>query len=162
MRLTFLREIKARIDAQGINEATACDALQPWFTEKNYSTFARLRSLQHKASAISYNTMELPRIWWTDTENWTCMRYKGNLISFSDVCKIFEDSEENLVSTWENKVLRGLDLRVDYGKLADDLTNKDIGYLFISDPRNKCFLDRTHLIREVIDGHGAFTKFLLQ
>ncbi|KAI5987419.1 hypothetical protein EDC04DRAFT_2614805, partial [Pisolithus marmoratus] len=68
MRLTFLREIRAHASAGDIevDEEAACDALQPWFTEKNYSTFARLRSLQHRASAISFSTMALPSIWWTD------------------------------------------------------------------------------------------------
>jgi len=37
------------------------------------------------------------------------------------------------MSTWENKILRGLDLRVHYDKLADDLTKKNVpGYSFIS------------------------------
>ena len=61
-------------------------------------------------------------------ENWMFLCYKGNYISFPDVCKIFIDIKEDLISTWENKILRGLDLRVHYDKLADDLTTKDMGY----------------------------------
>jgi hypothetical protein len=74
MRLTFLREIRARASTEGMDEPTACNTLQCWFTEKEYSTFNRLRSLQHRASAIAYDTMGLPRIWWTDTETWTSLR----------------------------------------------------------------------------------------
>ena len=53
---------------------------------------------------------------------------------FSDICKIFEDTEGSLISTWEKNVLKRLPLRVHYGKLADDFTS----YSFISDTRNKC------------------------
>lgn len=161
MRLTFLKEIRARADSQdGTTEALACDALQPWFTEKAYSTFARLRSLQHRASAIAYDTMGLPHIWWTDTENWTSLKYKGNPISFSDVRTMFKDMEEDLVFTWEKKILRGLALRADYADLVDDPTNKDVGYSFLFDSRNPCFQDRTRLVHAIVTGQGEFSKFL--
>ena len=164
MRLTFLREIRARADFQGDNvtETKACDALQPWFTEKTHSTFARLRSLQHRASAIAYETMGLPRIWWMDTDTWLTLKYKGNSISFLDVCSMFRDVEEDLVSVWEHKVLRGLHLRVDYNDMADDVTNKDVGYSFLFDPRNTCFEDRTRLVQAVVQGEDPFSHFLLK
>lgn len=48
MHLTFLKDIRTHTATQpDTTEAAACDALQPWFTEKTYSTFAHLRSLQH-------------------------------------------------------------------------------------------------------------------
>lgn len=163
MRLTFLREIRSRAARGGTHgEPAACDELSPWFTEKTYSTFARLRSLQHRASAIAYDTMGLPNIWWTDTDTWESMRYKGNLINFTDVCQILRDTEESLVDTWENKVLRGLDLRVDHADLADDLSNKEVGYSFLSDPRNEQFQDRMRLVRAVVEGKGGFSDFLSQ
>ncbi|KIK10396.1 hypothetical protein PISMIDRAFT_20449, partial [Pisolithus microcarpus 441] len=146
MRLTFLREIRAHASANpDMDEEAACDGLQPWFTEKNYSTFARLRSLQHRASAIAFSTMSLPRIWWTDSEAWTSLNYKGNPITFSDVCLIFRDVEEKLVDMWENKVLRGLKLRVDYDHILDDPSERNVGYSFMFDPRNTCFQDRARL-----------------
>ncbi|KAI6017532.1 hypothetical protein EDC04DRAFT_2608014 [Pisolithus marmoratus] len=164
MRLTFLREIRAHASAGDIevDEEAACDALQPWFTEKNYSTFARLRSLQHRASAISFSTMALPSIWWTDTEAWSTLSFKGNHVAFTDVCEIFKDVEEALVATWENKVLKGLELRADYERVVDDPSNKDVGYSFLFDPRNSCFQDRACLVRAVVRGHGPFANFLVQ
>ncbi|KAI6043284.1 hypothetical protein EDC04DRAFT_2600326 [Pisolithus marmoratus] len=132
MCLTFLKEIRANVD-----EAAACDDLQPWFNEKNYSTFAHLHSLQHRASAIAFSTMALPSIWWTDTEAWSSLSFKGNHIAFSDVCKIFQDVEEDLVSTWENKVLKGLKLRVDYEHIVDDPSN-----------RNECLFPRLSMLGE--------------
>ncbi|KIK17462.1 hypothetical protein PISMIDRAFT_15045 [Pisolithus microcarpus 441] len=163
MRLTFLREIRARASASPeMDEAMACDGLQPWFVEKNYSTFARLRSLQHRASAIAFSTMSLPRIWWTDSEAWTSLNYKGNPIAFSDVCLIFRDVEQKLVDIWENKVLRGLQLRVDYDHILDDPSERNVGYSFMFDPRNTCFQDRARLVRAVVEGKGGFSKFLLR
>ena len=59
MRLRFLKEIRAHADEDSIQEEqTACDGLEPWFTENKLATFTHLRSLQHRASAITYDTME--------------------------------------------------------------------------------------------------------
>ncbi|KAI6119109.1 hypothetical protein EV401DRAFT_1888401, partial [Pisolithus croceorrhizus] len=163
MRLTFLKEIRARASSDPeVDEADACDGLQPWFTEKNYSTFARLRSLQHRASAIAYSTMSLPRIWWTDSQSWLSLTYKGNPIAFSDVRLIFRDVEEKMVDIWENKVLRGLKLRVDYEQILDDPSERSVGYSFMFDPRNTCFRDRACLVRAVVNGQGGFSRFLLR
>ena len=70
MCLTFLRKIReCAAQYGGIHgEPTACNQLQLWFTEKTYLMFAWLCSLQHKASVIVYDTMELPNVWWTDTK----------------------------------------------------------------------------------------------
>ncbi|KAI6107256.1 hypothetical protein EDD17DRAFT_1477604 [Pisolithus thermaeus] len=158
MRLTFLKEIRARASSDPeVDEADACDSLQPWFTEKNYSTFARLRSLQHRASAIAYSTMSLPRIWWTDNQSWSSLTYRGNPIAFSDICLIFQDVEEKMVDIWENKVLRGLKIRVDYECILDDPSEKSVGYSFMFDPRNS-----SRLVRAVVNGQGGFSRFLLR
>ncbi|KAI5986058.1 hypothetical protein EDC04DRAFT_2913524 [Pisolithus marmoratus] len=162
MHLTFLKEIRACASADtNVDEAAACDDLQPWFNEKNYSTFAHLHSLQHSASAIAFSTMALPSVWWTDTEAWSSLSFKGNHIAFSDVCKIFQDVEEDSVSTWENKVLKGLKLRVDYEHIVDDPSNRNVGYAFLFDSRNACFQDQACLVRSVVEGHGPFAGFLL-
>jgi hypothetical protein len=157
MRLTFLREIRAR--AATSDESEACNGLEPWFTEKQYSTFARLRSLQHRASSIAFNTMSLPKIWWTDTLDWKTMLYKGEEICFDNVCEIFADTEAALVELWEQKILNGLSLRVEYDHIADDLTNKNVGYSFLSDPRNQSFHARDRLIQALVRGEGTFKQY---
>ena len=99
MRLTFLREIRRRVDVNDeLQEDVACDALQDWFIENKYSTFSRLRSLQHRASAIAYDTTSLPNIWWTDNVHWKSMLFKGEPIHFDDVCGMFADTEARLVT----------------------------------------------------------------
>jgi hypothetical protein len=151
MHLTFLKGIRTCADYQeGMTDTLACDTLQPWFTEKTYSTFTHLNSLQHRASAITYNIMGLPPIWCVDTEAWTLLKYKGNPISFSNVHTMFKDLEEDLVSTWENKILCGLPLQADYTDLVDNPTNKDIGYSFLFNARNPCFPDHTRLVCAIV------------
>ena len=84
MHLTCLREIRAcAAQYSGIHgEPTACDQLQLWFTEKTYLMFTQLHSLQHKASAIAYDTMGLPNVWWTDTKTWQCYGRGGPYFVF--------------------------------------------------------------------------------
>ena len=69
--------------------------------------------------------------------------------------------EESLVATWENKVLRGLDLRVDYAELVNDPSNKEVGYSFLSDLRNTPFQACICLVHAVLEGQGAFSDFVL-
>ena len=90
------------------------------------------------------------------------MCYKGNGVTFANVCQILHDTEESLVATWENKVLRGLDLRVDYAELVDNLSNKEVSYSFLSDPRNTPFQDHMCLVHAVLESQGAFSDFVLQ
>ena len=91
------------------------------------------------------------------------MTFQGHPISFSDLCILFQDMEEALINTWENRVLQGLTIRVEYSDVhvADDLTNKEVGYSFLSDPRNERFQNVTRLVDMVVDGEGGFADFLL-
>ncbi|KAI5984020.1 hypothetical protein EDC04DRAFT_2914565 [Pisolithus marmoratus] len=49
---------------------------------------------------------------------------------------VFEHTEAKLVQIWEEVILMGQDIRVEYDKIADDLVSKDVGYSFLSDARN--------------------------
>ena len=134
MQLTFLWEIRRRVDVNDeLQEDVACGALQDWFIENKYSTFSQLRSLQHCASAIAYDTTSLPNIWWTDSVHWKSTLFKGEPIHFDDVCGMFADMEARLVTLWEQKVLGRLGLRAEYDHIVDDLTDKHVGYAFVSD-----------------------------
>ncbi|KAI5984719.1 hypothetical protein EDD15DRAFT_2479439 [Pisolithus albus] len=161
IRLTFLCEIHDRVNQKKGDREEACTELQHWFTENNYSTFASLRSLQHMASAMAYDTPGLPRILWADTENWRSLYYKGNPITFDEICLIFKETGKKLIETWEEKVLGGVSLSIPCKAIVDNLTNKDVGYSFIFDPKNTAFNKRTHLIHEVIEGKGKFEGFVV-
>ncbi|KAI5982120.1 hypothetical protein EDC04DRAFT_2616906 [Pisolithus marmoratus] len=112
MRLTFLQEIHHCIQADPqSNELEHCMALENFFVEKTCS--------------LAYDTMSLPDVWWTDTKTWKSMLYRGDEIHFADLCKVFKETEAKLVQTWEEGILMGHDIRVEYDKIADDLINKD-------------------------------------
>lgn len=160
IRLAFLTEIRRRVaSGEADDESAAFHDLEPYLTEKTNFTFARLRSLQHRASAIAYDTMSLPRLWWTDTCTWRTMLYKGNRVDLDDVCRMFADTETRLVNAWENSVLKGLRIRIDYDAIADDLTNKNVGYSFLSDQRNSCFSRRDRLIEAFFRNKAMFAHF---
>jgi hypothetical protein len=160
IRLAFLTEIRNRTSlGEAEDESTAFDKLQPHLTENNHYTFSRLRSLQHRASALAYSDAGLPRIWWMDAITWRTMLYKGNRINLDDVCKMFASTESKLVDAWENCVLKGLHIRIEYRAITDDLTNKDVGYSFLSDPRNSCFARRDQLLNAFFRNKDIFSHF---
>lgn len=151
MRLTFLRQIHILATTKyGGNIDMARMEMQPWFTEKERSPFNTLRSLKHRASTITYNTPSLPRSVWVDRTNWTSMLYQGNPISMDQIQQVFANLEDITCTQWEKKVLCGLKIRVDYDRVADDLTNRDVGYSFLMDPRNTMFHSRDHLLLAIL------------
>ncbi|KAI6098687.1 hypothetical protein F5141DRAFT_1066756 [Pisolithus sp. B1] len=113
---TFLKEIHQcmHLDTDS-DELGQCIALESFFTEKTWYTFSCLQSLQHRASLLAYDT-------------WVSLKY--------DLCKVFQETEAKLVQIWEEGILMGQDIRVEYDQIADDLINKDIGYSFQLDARN--------------------------
>ena len=151
MRLTFLKEIHLlATEKYHGNFDLAREALQPWFTEKVRSPFNTLKSLKHRAFAIMSKTPSLPRSIWTDRVNWTSLLYKGDPLNLNQIQNMFLDLERITCHQWEHKVLMGLKLRVDYERLADDLTNTEVGYSFLSDPRNKMFHKRDRLALAIL------------
>lgn len=160
IRFVCLKELKIlSASLYGGDDEAACDALQTWFTEKTNSPFSRIRSLQHRASAIAYKTMSLPRVWWLDRRTWHEMLYKGDKIHINDLRQMFASTEEQMVELWEKKVLVGLNIRVTYQDIADDNTNHDVGYSFLSDRRNACFADRDRFLKALTGEKELFSRF---
>ncbi|KAG2088572.1 uncharacterized protein F5147DRAFT_525879, partial [Suillus discolor] len=161
IRFVCLKELKIlSASLYGGDDEAACDALQTWFTEKTNSPFSRIRSLQHRASAIAYKTMSLPRVWWLDRRTWHEMLYKGDKIHINDLRQMFASTEEQMVELWEKKILLGLNIRVTYQDIADDNTNHDVGYSFISDRRNAwCFADRDRFLKALTGEKELFSRF---
>lgn len=152
VRVAFLIDI--HIEASGLYDGqldVACTSLQPWFTDKHYSTFSLLCSLQQRASSIVYATPGLPQIWWMDRDQWSELLFKGDRIRLEDIRLMFTHLENDVVSSWEEKVLLGLKLRVDYTGIHEDLTNKTVGYCFLDDPRNASLKCRSRLLRAIVE-----------
>jgi hypothetical protein len=162
MRLAFLAEMRRLTNADSsLDDEAAFNLLQPWFTEKVDSTFNSLRSLTHRASAIAHTTMSLPRIWWLDRVTWQSMLYMGHTVKFSDIRQVFAALESKAVDLWEKSVLCGLDLRVEYSDLSEDLTEKAVGYSFLTDPRNTCFRhQQDRLMAAILADDGLRGRFV--
>ena len=149
MRLTYLYEMH-RMAAKGKTMDEARQVMERWFVEKVYSPFNTLRSLKHRASAIVFATPAMPRSIWTDRVNWKSMLYLGHPVTLDGIREVFVELDKQTFHQWEDKVLCGLKIRVDYKNIAEDLTNTDVGYSFLSDPRNKEFHDRDRLARGIL------------
>ncbi|KAI6006426.1 hypothetical protein EDC04DRAFT_2611447 [Pisolithus marmoratus] len=148
MCLTFLQEIHHHIQADPqSNELEHCLALENFFVEKTCS--------------LAYDTMSLPDVWWTDTKTWKSMLYRGDEIHFADLCKVFKEMEAKLVQIWEEGILMGHDIRVEYDKIADDLTNKDVGYSFPSDARNPQLTHWDQLVKKFLQDEATFAHFAM-
>lgn len=109
------------------------------------STFNSVRSLQHLASAISYLTMGLPHVWWVDGEGFTQMLYKGERVDLDQLRLLVAEMERDLVRIWEDEVLMGLKVHVDWSQAVDDMSNREVGYSCLSNPKNKCFEEKNML-----------------
>ncbi|KAI6043203.1 hypothetical protein EDC04DRAFT_2600380 [Pisolithus marmoratus] len=64
---------------------------------------------------------ELEHLWWTDTRTWKSMLFRGEQVNFADICKVFEQTEAKLMQIWEEVILMGQDIRVEYDRIVDDL-----------------------------------------
>jgi hypothetical protein len=157
IRLACLKEVNAL--STSMDEEAALNSLQPWFTEKTNSPFSRVRSLQHRASAIAYSTMSLPRVWWMDRSKWQKMLYMGEAVHIDQLRTMFTSMESKLVELWETKVLAGIRIRICYQEIKDDNTNHDVGYCFLSDRRNAFFADRTQFLKAITKDERVFDKF---
>ncbi|KAI5996093.1 hypothetical protein EDC04DRAFT_2612803 [Pisolithus marmoratus] len=145
MCLTFLQEIHHRIQADPqSDELEHCLALENFFVD-----------------SLAYDTMSLPDVWWTDTKTWKSMLYRGDEIHFADLCKVFKEMEAKLVQIWEEGILMGHDIRVEYDKIADDLINKDVGYSFLSDARNPQLTRQDQLVKKFLQDEATFAHFAM-
>ncbi|KAG1904941.1 uncharacterized protein F5891DRAFT_976526 [Suillus fuscotomentosus] len=84
------------------------------------------------------------------------MLYKGSRVDLGDVCRMFANMEARLVDVWENSVLKGLQIRINYDDIADDLTNKDVRYLFLSDQHNLYLTRRDWLLNGFLQDNTIF------
>ncbi|KAI6043205.1 hypothetical protein EDC04DRAFT_2600382 [Pisolithus marmoratus] len=162
MHLTFLQEIHHRLESDpDSDELEHCMDLENFFVEKRCFTFSHLCSLQHRASSLAYDTMSLPQVWWTDTRTWKSMLFRGEQVNFADICKVFEQTEAKLVQIWEEVILMGQDIRVEYDRIADDLVSKDMGYSFLSDARNPQLTHQDQLLRKFLQDEDIFSHFAM-
>jgi hypothetical protein len=135
--------------------------LSHWFVEKQHTPFNSMRNYTHLASAIVYNTPTMPAIWWVDPVSHRVLRFKGARIELDGLCTMFSDIQDQMVNLYEETVMLGLGLRVDYTSVADDLGNTMVGYLFLTDARNVVFQDRDLLFRAILNHPDLHARFIV-
>jgi hypothetical protein len=132
-----------------------------FFKEGVESTFNSLRNAQRQASSISYLTPELPKIWWLDRKRYRELLYKGTRIHVDQLQHLLGSLEQETKEVWENQILLGLRLSVDYSDIHDDLSCAEVGYSFLSDPRNDhIFSDKQRLLRAILSDKELASKFV--
>lgn len=156
MRCIFLRAMHEHRDL-----TEAAKRLERWYQEKVESPFNTLRNLQHLLSSVAFNTISLPRVVWTDDQSHSEMRYCGAPITITNIADMCSEMEKDAVKMWEEKVLLGLDLRVQYDHVYDDLTNTTSGYSFLTDHRNPSFHNRHLLLKAIYDNEDLRSEFLV-
>jgi len=150
MRLVYLVEMHQRIGKNKDQISVEAEALSRWFIEKHESTFNSLRALTHRASALAKYADVVPRVWWLDRKDFQIMSYLGNTIKINKFPAMLSKMEDDLIHIWENDVLLGLGLRVNYQTLHDDITNKTPGYSFLDHPKNKGLKTQDLLMKAII------------
>ncbi|KAK6996099.1 hypothetical protein R3P38DRAFT_3222671 [Favolaschia claudopus] len=133
LRLVMLRQIHILCDG-GIctDQLAAFNEIAPFIKEHNINTFSSLQSLQHYASSIVMSTMPLPSIVFLDRVNWTSLYFKGQYFSLEKFQNILRGLEEEILNLWNDQIMLGFNIRVDYGDLVDNLKNQKPGYSFIT------------------------------
>jgi hypothetical protein len=133
------------------DQMEAFDLIAPFVVEHELTTFHHLRSLTHYATTLVLGTIQPPNIVWTDRENWLELLYDGHRFSLAKLQEVLTNVEERIVYLWQEKILLGLDLHIDYDDLSDSLTNTKPGYSFITNPLNPFAAHRHLFIRAVFN-----------
>ncbi|KAG6819759.1 hypothetical protein H0H93_008917 [Arthromyces matolae] len=160
MRTIFVMYLHTKVEKNGTDYSVETELLSVWFTEKHESTFNKLRSLQHRASAIAEMSVSLPQVWWLDRQTFKTMLFHGISINFTDIQNLFTVLENKLLECYNRHVLILTDLYFPYDQLCDDLANTTAGYSFMTDPKNPFARDRDLLMRKVLDNPDLRSKFV--
>ncbi|KAJ6553844.1 hypothetical protein B0H10DRAFT_2201885 [Mycena sp. CBHHK59/15] len=160
IQLAMVTEIHRLVEkGRRPSQIQAFEDISSFVIEKEMTTFSSLMSLQHYASALVFQSMSLPNIWWMDRENWEVLLYKGRRITLTQLGEIFDKLEAEIIDLWENKVLMGLKLHAKYKDLADNLTHAEPGSSFLDDPSNPFHALRTGLADAIFNDPELVQKF---
>jgi hypothetical protein len=157
MRLVFLIIINRSSDGQ----EAGYRRIAPFLLEGQESTFNSLRNAQRQASSITYLSKGLPKVWWLDRRRYQEMIYRGTRIHLRQLHSLLAALEQRTQTMWEEDVLLGLkDLQVSYDEIHDDLACTEVGYSFLTDPRNTCFSDKLILLRAILQNRDQASRLV--
>ncbi|TRM55522.1 hypothetical protein BD626DRAFT_577388 [Schizophyllum amplum] len=127
--------------------------LERYVQEGQLTTFASVRSLQHYATAISYSSVNVPRIWWTDTKTWQSLLYRGRKFTLDHLRRILARVQSDVISSFEY-LTAGVDTDLCYDDLMDDPRNRDNGYT-AADPLRPALRQRfEEASSRIVAAHG--------
>jgi hypothetical protein len=133
-------------------EAEAMNVLQPYYTEKHYTIFEKIRSLQRRATSYTLSTPSLPQSCWVGDD---ILMFKGVRIDFHDYKKMlayFQDEPYRLFRTqlcFDKAAITD----VVHADLADTFGDRAEGYSMFQDERNESSFQNVDdgVILKVID-----------
>ncbi|TRM55201.1 hypothetical protein BD626DRAFT_543527 [Schizophyllum amplum] len=161
IQLTAVYEIHGQMAASGDQtvgfQLAQAHALAPYVQEARLTTFASVRSLQHYATAIAYSSINVPRIWWTDTKTWQALLYRGRKFTLDHLRAIVARIQSNVISSYEY-LTAGVDTDLCYDDLGDDPQNRDNGYT-AADPMRPAIRDQFEDVSaRVLAAHGLLDR----
>lgn len=161
LRLCMLREfafphviIRTKDDIQDFVQ------FAPWVHEKlANTTFSLLCSLQHRASALAYETQGDFRLYWPEPNNPSVLSYKGYTIHVKDIQEMFRAMEDDLINDFESKISLNLRFTHSGNQLTEDPSQSKVGYSFLEDNRNNLGCHRGDMLQAVMTSPALFTRF---
>lgn len=139
IQLSMLVQAHTVMTDHDMSAMQALDVVETFVQEKHLNTFSTLSSLKHYAAKLAYGTPSLPRIVWPQrkSQDWTEMILDGNPLSIGDLRNMLVAMEQKVTQIWETKVLLGVKVDLEWGVLADALTNSELGYSCLDNPAFK-------------------------
>ncbi|TBU54974.1 hypothetical protein BD310DRAFT_826822, partial [Dichomitus squalens] len=164
MRLVFLKQSwnLHSSDPHLSSVTAAARSLRLWFTEGSESTFHTIRTLQHRASAITMSTQNEPNMKWKDDSNFTSLIFKGHEVSLEKLATqaaALEDYSRQLLT---EVLLFDHPFFIDISQLKDDMGNSTPGYSLFTDRANEPVLGFTdQLTQHILDTPSLRSRFIL-
>ncbi len=126
------------------------DDVRLWVLEGYSSTFDTVSNIQHQASAIVRSTQMPSNVFWTDPDDTMTMLYKGDSVSLAGLQEMFRHLEHDTQHLFEHDLLFDSNISVEFDRIKEDLSNRDVGYGFVSDKRNPFGRERMTFINHIL------------
>ncbi|KAF5344300.1 hypothetical protein D9756_011600 [Leucocoprinus leucothites] len=122
--------------------------IEIWKDESKESTWSELCSLQHLATAYARSQPSLPRYIWLDDQNTRCL-WKGHEITLFQLQNMARELLRLQYKSFVEDVMLGFNIRLDYKRIWDDLSDDAPHYGFVEDSAN-AELDQHNLLMQCI------------
>lgn len=162
IQLLIIKEVHILVDnGAAAYQSQAYDMLACYVREKENTSFNSLMSLQHFMTGIVLNSMSLPRIWWVDREHWHELLYQGKSFTYTHMGEVFKVLQDRIIDLWENRILLGSNLHIDYDVLSDNLQCTEPGYCFLDDDNNPFKHAQNLLGSHIFNYPGLSEQFMI-